>query len=150
MNRFDNMSKDAMARVEEIMNSTKLNEFLHRKEEEEKKKTCILWILAIIGVVAAVAAIAYGVYRFFTRITWKTLKMISTTTSMMTSSRMRTTQREIIKINHLAEGKSGVSRRPGCAFSLFHVRFACVRQIGMNRAKTIRNHWENKLLSPTS
>ena len=62
MNRFDNMSKDAMARVEEIMNSTKLNEFLHRKEEEEKKKTCI----AIIGVVAAVAAIAYGVYRFFT------------------------------------------------------------------------------------
>ena len=37
MNRFDNMSKDAMARVEEIMNSTKLNEFLHRKEEEEKK-----------------------------------------------------------------------------------------------------------------
>ena len=58
MNRFDNMSKDAMARVEEIMNSTKLNEFLHRKEEEEKKKTCILWILAIIGVVAAVAAIA--------------------------------------------------------------------------------------------
>ena len=57
MNRFDNMSKDAMARVEEIMNSTKLNEFLHRKEEEEKKKTCILWILAII---------AYGVYRFFT------------------------------------------------------------------------------------
>ena len=39
MNRFDNMSKDAMARVEEIMNSTKLNEFLHRKEEEEKKKT---------------------------------------------------------------------------------------------------------------
>ena len=66
MNRFDNMSKDAMARVEEIMNSTKLNEFLHRKEEEEKKKTCILWVLAIIGVVAAVAAIAYGVYRFFT------------------------------------------------------------------------------------
>ena len=44
MNRFDNMSKDAMARVEEIMNSTKLNEFLHRKEEEENKKTCILWI----------------------------------------------------------------------------------------------------------
>ena len=38
MNRFDNMSKDAMARVEEIMNSTKLNEFLHRKEEEEKKR----------------------------------------------------------------------------------------------------------------
>ena len=66
MNRFDTMSKDAMSRVEEILNSTKLNEFLHRKEEEEKKKTFILWALAIIGAVAAVAAIAYGVYRFFT------------------------------------------------------------------------------------
>ena len=47
------MGKDALSKVEEIMNATKLNEFLHRKEEEEKKKTCILWI-------------AYGVYRFFT------------------------------------------------------------------------------------
>ena len=37
MNRFDTMGKDALSRVEEIMNSTKLNEFLHRKEEEEKK-----------------------------------------------------------------------------------------------------------------
>ena len=66
MGRFDTMSKDAMARVEEIINSTKLNDFLHRKEEEEKQKACILWILAIIGAVAAIAAIAYGVYRFFT------------------------------------------------------------------------------------
>ena len=66
MNKFDLMNKDVMNRMEEIVNSTKLNEFLHRKEEEEKKKTCVLWILAIIGVVAAVAAIAYGVYRFFT------------------------------------------------------------------------------------
>ena len=60
MNRFDMMGKDALSKVEEIMNATKLNEFLHRKEEEEKKKNCILWILAIIGVVAAVAAIALG------------------------------------------------------------------------------------------
>jgi len=66
MNRFDGMGKDALSRVEEIVNSTKLNEFLHRKEEEEKKKNCVLWALAIIGAVAAVAAIAYGVYRFFT------------------------------------------------------------------------------------
>lgn len=66
MNKFDMMSKDALSRVEEIMNATKLNEFLHRKEEEEKQKNCILWILAIIGIVAAVATIAYGVYRFFT------------------------------------------------------------------------------------
>ena len=65
MNKFDMMSKDAMNRMEEIMNSTRLNEFLHRKEED-KKKNVILWVLAILGAVAAVAAIAYGVYRFFT------------------------------------------------------------------------------------
>ena len=33
MNRFDSMSRDALGKVEEIMNATKLNEFLHRKEE---------------------------------------------------------------------------------------------------------------------
>ena len=63
MNKFDMMSKDALSKMEEIMNASRLSDLLHRKEEEEKKKTCILWILAIIG---AVAAIAYGVYRFFT------------------------------------------------------------------------------------
>ena len=66
MNRFDAMGREARDRVEEIMNSTRLHDFLHRKEEEEKQKNCILWILAIIGVVAAGAAIAYCVYRFFT------------------------------------------------------------------------------------
>ena len=50
MNRLDSMSKDAITRMEEIMNSTRLNEFLHRKEEEDKKKNNILWVLAIIGV----------------------------------------------------------------------------------------------------
>lgn len=66
MGKFDAMGKDALNRVEEIINSTKFNDFLHRKEEEEKKKNCILWALAIVGAVAAIAAIAYGVYRFFT------------------------------------------------------------------------------------
>lgn len=66
MNKFDLMNKDVMNRMEEIVNSTKLNEFLHRKEEEDKKTNCILWVLAIIGAVAAVAGIAYAVYRFFT------------------------------------------------------------------------------------
>ena len=64
--RFDDMGRDAMSRVEEIVNATKLNDLLHRKEEEDKKKNCILWVLAIIGAVAAVAGIAYAVYRFFT------------------------------------------------------------------------------------
>ena len=66
MNKFDLMNKDVMNRMEEIVNSTKLNEFLHRKEEEDKKKNCILWVLAIIVAVAAVAGIAYAVYHFFT------------------------------------------------------------------------------------
>lgn len=52
MNKFDLMNKDVVNRMEEIVNSTKLNEFLHRKEEEDKKKNCILWVLAIIGAVA--------------------------------------------------------------------------------------------------
>lgn len=66
MTRLDMMGKEAMSRVEEMMNSAKLNELLHKKEEEDKKKNCILWTLAIIGAVAAVAGIAYAVYRFFT------------------------------------------------------------------------------------
>ncbi|MEY8354881.1 DUF4366 domain-containing protein [Lachnospiraceae bacterium 54-53] len=66
MNRFDAMSKEALNKLEDLMNSSKMNELLHRKEQEERKKNCILWILAIIGAVAAVAGIAYTVYRFFT------------------------------------------------------------------------------------
>ena len=37
--RFDAMGKEALARVEEIMNTTKLNELIHQKggrREEEK------------------------------------------------------------------------------------------------------------------
>ena len=56
MNKFDTMSKDALSKMEELINASKLNELLHKKEEE----------LAIIGAVAAVAGIAYAVYRFFT------------------------------------------------------------------------------------
>ena len=66
MNKFDFMGKDAVGKMEDLMNVSRLNELLHKKEEEEKKKNCILWVLAIFGAVAAVAAIAYGVYRFFT------------------------------------------------------------------------------------
>lgn len=71
MNRFDfskidMMGKDAVAKMEELINLSRLNDFLNKKEEEEKQKNYILWILAIIGTVAAIAAIAYAVYRFFT------------------------------------------------------------------------------------
>ena len=64
--RFDQMGKEALSCVEELMNSSRINELLHKREEDEKKKNCILWVLAIIGAVAAVAGIAYAVYRFFT------------------------------------------------------------------------------------
>ena len=36
MNRFDNVRSDALAKVEEIMNATKLSEFLHKQEGNGK------------------------------------------------------------------------------------------------------------------
>lgn len=54
-----------MNKFEDIIAASKLNELLHKKEEDKTKNT-VLWVLAIIGAVAAVAGIAYAVYRFFT------------------------------------------------------------------------------------
>ncbi|MDO5336351.1 MAG: hypothetical protein Q4E89_02670 [Eubacteriales bacterium] len=50
------------------MNMNKIEELLAalKKNEEDRQKNTVLWVLAIIGAVAAVAGIAYGVYRFFT------------------------------------------------------------------------------------
>ena len=36
MNKFDTMSKDALSKMEELINASKLNELLHKKEEEDK------------------------------------------------------------------------------------------------------------------
>ena len=55
-----------MNKLENLVELTKLNELLGKKEEEKKKCNVLLWVLAIIGAVAAVAGIAYGVYRYFT------------------------------------------------------------------------------------
>ena len=55
-----------MNKMEEFLTATKLNDLLRRKEEDEKNKNTLLWVLAIIGAVAAIAGIAYAVYRFFT------------------------------------------------------------------------------------
>ena len=49
-------------KLEELMNTAKINELLHKKELEEKNKNGI-----IIGAVAAVAAIAYAVFRHLER-----------------------------------------------------------------------------------
>ena len=54
-----------MSKVEELIAESKLNEILH-KNEAEKQKNTVIWVLAIIGAIAAVAGIAYAVYRFFT------------------------------------------------------------------------------------
>ncbi len=52
-------------KIEDLLNAAKINEFVHKKQLEEEKKSCIVWILAIIGAVAAVAAISYAVYKYF-------------------------------------------------------------------------------------
>ena len=51
-----------MNRIEELLATTKLNDMMHKKDDDQK--TTVLWILAIIGAVAAAAGIAYAVYRF--------------------------------------------------------------------------------------
>ena len=62
----DNMGKDTLNKLDELLQVSRLNSLINKKDEEEKKKNTILWILAIIGAVAAVAGIAYAVYKFFT------------------------------------------------------------------------------------
>lgn len=54
-------------KLEELMNTAKINELLHKKELEEKNKNGIIIALAIIGAIAAVAAIAYAVFRYLER-----------------------------------------------------------------------------------
>lgn len=54
-----------MTKIEEILAATKLNDIMHKRDEDKAKNT-VLWVLAIVGAVAAVAAIAYAVYCFFT------------------------------------------------------------------------------------
>lgn len=54
-----------MNKIEEMIAESKLSEILH-KNEAEKQRNTVIWVLAFIGAVAAVAGIAYAVYRFFT------------------------------------------------------------------------------------
>ena len=38
--RWDTMGKEALSRVEELMNTSRINELIHKREEDEKKKKC--------------------------------------------------------------------------------------------------------------
>ena len=59
------MSKaEILDKLEEVLGSARVNELFGRKQEEEKKISPVVWVLAVIGAVAAVAAIAYAVYRY--------------------------------------------------------------------------------------
>ena len=49
-------------KLEDMIAESKLKEILH-KNETEKQKNAVVWVLAIIG---AIAAIAYAVFRFVT------------------------------------------------------------------------------------
>ena len=54
-----------MNKLEDMIAASKLNELLHKKDDEKAKNT-LLWGLAVVGAVAAIAGIAYAVYKFFT------------------------------------------------------------------------------------
>lgn len=54
-----------MNKLEDMIAASKLNELLHKKDDEKAKNT-LLWVFAIVGAVAAIAGIAYAVYKFFT------------------------------------------------------------------------------------
>ena len=62
MDKFNDLS----SKMEELVNASRLNRLLTKKEVDEKKKNTIVWVLAIIGAIAAVAGIAFAVYKFFT------------------------------------------------------------------------------------
>ena len=44
MGRFENVGKDALSKVEDLMNAAKLNDLLTKKQDDEKKKNTILSI----------------------------------------------------------------------------------------------------------
>ncbi len=53
-------------KLEDLLNASKINELVHKKQIEEEKKTSLMWLLAIIGAIATVAVIAFAVYKYFT------------------------------------------------------------------------------------
>ena len=88
-----------MNRIEELLATTKLNDMMHKKDDDQK--TTVLWILAIIGAVFGNGYVKNKVMEFVgpgvsnlsadfrIRIIWKTLKKILTMISTMISSVMK-------------------------------------------------------------
>ena len=58
-------NEDMNKKLEDMIAESKLKEILH-KNEAEKQKNAVVWVLAIIGAIAGIAAIAYAVFRFVT------------------------------------------------------------------------------------
>ena len=55
-----------MSKVEELIAATKLGELMHKKEQENDKKTKTLWIIAIaLVVIARVGVVYYALYKHF-------------------------------------------------------------------------------------
>lgn len=68
------------SKLEELLNTARINELLHKKELEEKNKNGIIIALAIIGAIAAVARSLMQ----FTVILHRIISMISTMITRMT------------------------------------------------------------------
>ena len=96
--RWDTMGKEALSRVEELMNTSRINELIHKREEDEKKKE--LYSLGT-GYYRCSSSSSRYLHTQFTvslpLIIWKILKTISMMTSTMTSSRMKRQKRRKAK-----------------------------------------------------
>ena len=73
MLKIENLSREALVRLEELANSvngqitaSRISELIRKKDQEEDQKKLIIMILAVVGAIAAAAAIGYAVYRFLT------------------------------------------------------------------------------------
>ena len=62
-----------MNRIEELLATTKLNDMMHKKDDDQK--TTVLWILAIIGAVAAVLSVISLKMKVLWSRSWMNLKI---------------------------------------------------------------------------
>ncbi len=56
-----------MNRIDDILELSKLKDFVHRYELEEQKKKTVALVLAILAGIAAIALIAFAIYKYVTR-----------------------------------------------------------------------------------